>query len=83
MMIEEKRGFKCVTINPDAADFNIKRVINKVYMQIKQSTKKSTKKLLNDNLLRELLEATVGFKWKCKKDGPKLVKKVFKNVARI
>ena len=42
-MIEEKRGFKFIRINPDAAEFNINRAINQVYMQTKQLTIKSTK----------------------------------------
>ena len=39
----KKKNLSCrfIRINPDAADFSINRVINLVYMLIKQSTKKS------------------------------------------
>ena len=47
IMIEEKRGCKLIRINPDAADFNINRVINQVYMHMKQLTIKSTKKVID------------------------------------
>ena len=43
VMIEEKRGCKFIRINPDAAEFNINRAINQVYMHTKQLTIKSTK----------------------------------------
>ena len=79
-MIEEKRGCKFIRSNPEAADFKIHRVINQVYMLIKQSTVKSTKKSLIDDLSRELLEAAIEFKPKCKKEGSKLIRKIVKNV---
>ena len=59
-MIEKKSGSKFIRINPDAADFNINKVINQVYMHIKQSTIKSTKNSLVDDLSRTLLEAAIG-----------------------
>ena len=79
-MIEEKRGCKFIRSNPEAADFKIHRVINQVYMLLKQSTVKSTKKSLIDDLSRELLEAAIEFKPKCKKEGSKLIRKIVKNV---
>ena len=63
-MIEKKSGSKFIRINPDAADFNINKVINQVYMHIKQSTIKSTKNSLIDDLSRTLLEAAIGLKLK-------------------
>ena len=43
-----------IRTNPDAADFNINRIINQIYMCIikltKKQTKKSTKKSLIDDL---------------------------------
>ena len=63
-MIEKKSGSKFIRINPDAADFNINKVINQVYMHIKQSTIKSTKNSLIDDLSRTLLEAAIGLKSK-------------------
>ena len=64
MMIEENIGCTFIRINPDAADFNINRVVNQVYMKIKQSTIKSAEKSLIDDLSRELLEAAIGLKSK-------------------
>ena len=63
-MIEENIGCTFIRINPDAADFNINKVVNQVYMKIKQSTIKSAEKSLIDNLSRELLEAAMGLKSK-------------------
>ena len=64
-MIEKKSGSKFIRINPDAADFNINKVINQVvYMHIKQLTIKSTKNSLIDDLSRTLLEAAIGLKLK-------------------
>ena len=80
MMIEGKRGYKLIRINLEAADFNINRVINQVYMHMKQWTIKLTQNSLIDDLSKKLLEAAIRFKSKCKKEGPKLTKKIFKNV---
>ena len=64
-MIEKKSGSTFIRINPDAADFNINKVINQVvYMHIKQLTIKSTKNSLIDDLSRTLLEAAIGLKLK-------------------
>ena len=64
-MIEKKSGSTFIRINPDAADFNINKVINQVvYMHIKQLTIKSTKNSLIDDLSRTLLEAAIGLKSK-------------------
>ena len=79
-MIEEKLDCKIIRINPDAGDLNINRVINLIYMHIKQSAIKSTKKSLIDDLSRELLEEAIGLKSKCKKEGSKLIKKIVKIV---
>ena len=49
-----------IRTNPDAADFNINRIINQIYMRIikltKKQTKKSTKKSLIDDLSKRFLE---------------------------
>ena len=52
-MIEEKHDRKVIRIDPDAGDFSIYRPINQVCMHIKQSTLKSTKMSLIDDLSRE------------------------------
>ena len=57
-----ERELNCVfiRINPDAADFNICKEINKIHRHINQSTiqqtEQKTKKSLIDNLSKELLE---------------------------
>ena len=79
-MIERKRGYKLIRINLEAADFNINRVINQVYIHMKQWTIKLTQNSLIDDLSKKLLEAAIRFKSKCKKEGPKLTKKIVKNV---
>ena len=79
-MIKEKIGCKPIRTDPDAADFNIYRIINQVRMSIKQSTIKLTRNSLIDDLSRELLEAVIELKSKCKKDRSKLIKWVIKNV---
>ena len=56
----EGHGITVIRNNPDAADFNINRLINQIYMHIIKSTKnqteKSTKKSLIDDLSKRLLE---------------------------
>ena len=58
--LERKLNCVFIRINPDAADFNICKEINKVHRHINQSTmqqtEQKTKKSLIDNLLKELLE---------------------------
>ena len=55
-MIEEKLGCKIIRTNPDAPEFKIYRLINQVRKHTEQSTIKSTKKSLIDNLSKRLLE---------------------------
>ena len=56
----ESHGITIIRTNPDAADFNINRLINQIYRHIIESTKKqikvSTKKSLIDDLSKILLE---------------------------
>ena len=56
----ESYGITVIKTNPDAADFNINRLINQIYMHIIESTKKqtekSTKKSLIDDISKKLLE---------------------------
>ena len=56
LTIEEKRGCKIIRTNPDAPDFTIYRLINQVSICIEQSTIKSAKKSLIDDLSKRLLE---------------------------
>ena len=74
-MIKEKIGCKPIRTDPDAADFNIYRIINQVRMSIKQSTIKLTRNSLIDDLSRELLEAVIELKSKYKEVKPNLIKK--------
>ena len=54
----ENHGISIIRTNPDAADFNINRLINQIYTHIIESTKKqnkaSTKKSLIDDLSKRL-----------------------------
>ena len=56
----ESHGITIIRTNPDAADFNINRLINQIYRHIIESTKKqikvSTKKSLIYDLSKILLE---------------------------
>ena len=56
----ECHGITIIRTNPDAADFDMNRLINKIYTHIAESTKKqtkvSTKKSLFDDLSKRLLE---------------------------
>ena len=56
----ENHGITIIRTNPDAADFDIKRPINQIYMHIIESTKKqnklSTKKSLNEDFSKKLFE---------------------------
>ena len=56
----ENHGITIIRTNPDAADFDINRLINQIYTHIIESTKKqnklSTKKSLIDDLSKRLLE---------------------------
>ena len=56
----ESHGITIIRTNPDAADFDMNRLINKIYTHIAESTKKqtkvSTKKSLFDDLSKRLLE---------------------------
>ena len=52
-MIEEKIGCKVIRIDTDAPDFYINKVINLIFMYIKQSTKKS----LTDDISKRILKS--------------------------
>ena len=58
--IIESHGITIIRTNPDAADFDMNRLINQIYTHIIESTKKqtkvSTKKSLIDDLSKRLLE---------------------------
>ena len=73
LMIEKKLGCKIIRINPDAAGFNIHRLINQICMYIKQSTKKS----LNDDLSKRLLGLELNPNHSIKS---KCLKRIVKNV---
>ena len=80
LMIEEKLGCVFIRTNPDAPDFDIYRLINQVHLHIKQSTVKSTRNSLIDDLSKELSEAAIEFKSKYKEVKAKLIKNIVKNV---
>ena len=56
-LMTECHGITIIRTNPDAADFDINRLINQIYTHIIESTKKqtkvSTKKTLIDDLSKK------------------------------
>ena len=50
----ESYGITAVRTNRDAADFNINKLINQIYMHIIKSTKKQTQKTSNNSLFDDL-----------------------------
>ena len=52
----ENHGISIFRTNPDAADFNMNRLINQIHNHIIELTKKQTKKSLVDDLSKGLLE---------------------------
>ena len=52
----EGHGITVIRTNPDAADFNINRLINQIYMHIIKSTKKQTEKSTKISLIDDLLK---------------------------
>ena len=77
----ESHGIIIIRTNPDAADFNMYRVINQIHKHINESTKKqtkiSTKKLLIDDLSKRLLELEFKSNYSIKS---KCLKWVVKNI---
>ena len=59
----ESHGITIIKTNPDAADFDMNRILNQIYMHIikstKEQTKVSTKKSLIDDLSKRLLELRI------------------------
>ena len=59
----ESHGVTIIKTHPDAADFNMNRLINQIYKHIiestKYQTKVSTKKSLIDDLSKILLELEI------------------------
>ena len=59
----ESHGITIIKTNPDAADFDMNRIINQIYMHIikstKEQTKVSTKKSLIDDHSKRLLELRI------------------------
>ena len=79
-MIESHR-ITIIRTNPDAADFDMNRLINQIYKHIIKSTKKqtkvSTKKSLIDDLSKRLLELEFKSNYSIKS---KCLKWVVKNI---
>ena len=77
----ESHGVAIIRTNPDAADFNMNRLINQIYTHIIESTKKqtkvSTKKSLIDDLSKRLLELEFKSNYSIKS---KCLKWVVKNI---
>ena len=77
----ESHGITIIRTNPDAADFDMNRLINQIYTHIIESTKKqtkvSTKKSLIDDLSKRLLELEFKSNHSIKSKG---LKRVVKNI---
>ena len=77
----ESHGITIIRTNPDAADFDMNRLINQIYKHIIKSTKKqtkvSTKKSLIDDLSKRLLELEFKSNYSIKS---KCLKWVVKNI---
>ena len=77
----ESHGITIIRTNPDAADFDMNRLINQIYTHIIKSTKKqtkvSTKKSLIDDLSKRLLELEFKSNYSIKS---KCLKWVVKNI---
>ena len=76
-----RHGITIIRTNPDAADFNMNRLINQIYKyiveSIKKQTKVSTKKSLIDDLSKRLLELEFKSNYSIKS---KCLKWVVKNI---
>ena len=83
----ESHGITIIRTNPDAADFDMYRLINQIYKHIIESTKNqtkvSTKKSLIDDLPKRLLQlefkSNYSIKSKCLKWVVKIFYKITKN----
>ena len=77
----ESHGITIIRTNPDAANFDMNRLINQIYMYIIESTKKqtkvSTKKSPIDDLSKRLLELEFKSNYSIKS---KCLKRVVKNI---
>ena len=77
----ESHGITIITTNPDAADFDMNRLISRIYKHIIESTKNqtkvSTKKSLIDDLSKRLLELEFKSNYSIKS---KCLKWVVKNI---
>ena len=80
----ESYGITIIRTNPDAADFDMNRLINQMYKNIIKSTKKrtkvSTKKSLINDLSKRLLELEIKSNYSIKS---KCLKWVVKNILPI
>ena len=77
----ESHGITIIKTNPDAADFDINRLINQIYKHIAESIKKqtkvSTKKSLIADLSKRLLELEFKSNYSIKS---RCLKSVVKNI---
>ena len=86
----ESHGITIIRTNPDAADFDINRLINQICKHIAESIKKQTKVLtkrsLADDLSKSLLElefkSNYSLKSKCLKWDVKKILPNYKNEKR-
>ena len=72
----ESHGITIIRTNPDAADFDMNRLINQIYTQIIKSTKKS---LISKRLLELEFKSNHSIKSKCLK---RIVKNILPNYKK-
>ena len=63
----ESYGITVIRTNPDAADFNINRLINQIYMHVIKSTRKSLIYDLSKRFLKLQFKSNHSIKSKCLK----------------
>ena len=86
LIMIESYGITIIRTNPDAADFDMNRLINQIYKHIeltkkqaKKQTKKQSKKSLTDDLPKRLLEIEFKSNYLIKSKHLKWVVKNIKN----
>ena len=77
----ESHGITIIRTNPDAADFDMNRLINQIYTHIIESTKKQTKRSTKKSLIDDLSKRLLELKFKSNHSiKSKCLKRIIKNI---
>ena len=77
----ESHGITIIRTNPDAADFDMNRLINQIYKHIIKSTKKQTKVSTKKSLIDDLPKRLLGLEFKSNHSIKlKCLKRAVKNI---